>query len=294
MFTKGPTTNTVFLTVIVVSVLLLLLAKQTNQLNRFKQAISFITHPILIAVDSPANAYHWATDTFSSHAQLLAENDRLKTDSLLLKAKLQKFEAIEQENIRLQSLLGSSFKLGEQFLAASIIRTNLNPLTHQVVIDKGSRFKLYKNQAALTADGVIGQVIDVNPLSASIILLTDPNHAIPVEISRTGLRTIAVGSGNNNVLNLPYLPHNSDIRLDDLLITSGMGGLYPKGYPVARVSELAPAPGQAFMTARAITIARIETSREVLLVWSQQQPIPILSKEDASIPEESNTATSNE
>lgn len=247
-----------------------------------------------MAVDSPANAYHWVTDTFSSHAQLLADNSRLKNERLLLKAKLQKLEAIEQENVRLQSLLGSSFKLGEQFLAASIIRTNLNPLTHQVVIDKGSRFKLYKNQAALTADGVIGQVIDVNPLSASIILLSDPNHAIPIEISRTGLRTIAIGSGNNDSINLPYLPHNSDIRIDDLLITSGMGGLYPKGYPVAKVSELAPAPGQAFMIAKAKTIAKIENSHEVLLVWSQQQPIPILSKKSASIPEESNTAASNE
>ena len=247
-----------------------------------------------MAVDSPSRAYEWVTEAFSSNSHLQEENNRLKVEERLLKAKLQKYEAIEHENIRLQSLLGSSFKLGEQFIAASIIRTNLDSLSQQVVIDKGSRFNILNGQAAINDEGIVGQVVNVNPLSASIILITDPNHAIPVEISRTGLRTIATGNGDNNALNLPYLPHNSDIQLNDLLITSGMGGLYPKGYPVAKVIELAPAPGEAFMAAKAKTVANIESSREVLLVWSQQQPLPILSNIDntpqnqVSIPQPTN------
>ena len=276
--------------------MLLVFAQYTNQLERAKSALSFITHPILLAVDSPSRAYEWVTESFSSNSHLQEENDRLKAEELLLKAKLQKYEAVEHENIRLQSLLGSSFKLGEQFIAASIIRTNLDALSHQVVIDKGSRFNIHNGQAAINAEGIVGQVVDVTPLNASIILITDPNHAIPVEISRTGLRTIATGNADNNSLNLPYLPHNSDIKLNDLLITSGMGGLYPKGYPVARVSELTPAPGEAFITAKANTVANIESSREVLLVWSQQQPLPILSNTENTLPNQASAPqpTNNE
>lgn len=257
---------------------MLLLARQTNQLQRFTQALSYAVHPILVLVDTPSQIYDWLSENISSRSALLEENKKLNTESLLLKAKLQKLDVIEKENIRLHSLLESSFTLGEQFIAASLIRVKLDPFSHMVTADKGSRYKIYPGQAVLNADGVIGQVTKVLPLTASIILITDPNHAIPVEISRTGLRTIATGSGHANQLNLPYLPHNADIVKGDLLITSGLGGLYPRGYPVAHVSTLTPAVGQAFMYAQANTVAKIESSRELLLVWSQQQPIPLLPK----------------
>ncbi len=194
-----------------------------------------------------------------------------------MKAKLQKFEALEKENTRLHSLLESSFKLGEQFISAELINVNQNQNTQHIIIDKGSRFNLYAGQTALNEDGVIGQIIDVNPLTSSIMLITDPNHAVPIEINRTGLRTIASGSGIQNRLTLPYLPHNTDIQIGDLLTTTGLGGVFPKGYPVGIITQLTPIAGGAFMHAEAETVAKIESIRDILLVWSKQEPIPLLS-----------------
>jgi len=183
---------------------------------------------------------------------------------------------LEKENTRLRAVLASSFKLGEQFIVASLIKVNLDPHSHRVVADKGSRFNLFKGQAVINTNGIIGQVTRVLPFSSEIMLITDLNHAIPIEINRTGLRTIAVGTGLFNQLTLPYLPHNTDIKSGDLLITSGLGGVYPKGYPVATVSSLSAAPGQAFMQAQARTTVQNESIHELLLVWSNQQPVPLI------------------
>jgi len=254
-----------------------LLAQQTHQLGRFKDTISLIVHPVLIVVDLPSKAYSWLTESATGHSELAEENKLLKSESLLLKAKLQKFASLEKENTRLHSLLESSFKLGEQFISASLIEVNQNPNTQHIVIDKGSRFNLYAGQTALNEEGVIGQIISVHPLTSSIMLITDPNHAVPIEINRTGLRTIAVGNGSLNTLTLPYLPHNADVQVGDLLTTSGLGGVFPKGYPVANVSKLTPLPGEAFMYTEATTIAQIENIRDILLVWSKQEPIPLLA-----------------
>lgn len=233
-------------------------------------------HPILVLVDLPAKAYDWLNENTSGRAAILEENRVLKSAALVLKARLQKLDAIEKENTRLHSLLESSFKIGEQFISASLIKVNLNPNTQQIVIDKGHRFDLYLGQVALNEAGVIGQVIEVRPQSSTIMLITDPNHAIPVEINRTGLRTIATGNGAQNTLNLPYLPHNTDIKTGDLLITSGLGGVFPKGYPVAIVSTLTTLEGEAFMLAEATTIAKIDSTQDILLVWSNQEPIPLI------------------
>ncbi|MEO1963560.1 MAG: rod shape-determining protein MreC [Cycloclasticus sp.] len=277
IFTKGPSTNTRFIAAVIVSIALLLLAHQTNQLTRLKDSLSFIVHPVLVIVDLPSTLYDWFTQSTSDHAELLEENRTLRSSALLLKAKLQKFEALEKENTRLHSLLESSFKLGEQFISAELINVNQNQNTQHIVIDKGSRFNLYAGQTALNEDGVIGQIINVNPLTSSIMLITDPNHAIPIEVNRTGLKTIASGSGIKNILTLPYLPHNADIKIGDLLTTTGLGGVFPKGYPVGIITQLTPIAGGAFMRAEAETVAKIERIRDILLVWSKQEPIPLLS-----------------
>ena len=252
------------------------MASQTQQLNALKDGLSFVVHPILLSIDFPTKVQHWFSENTTDRAELLKQNSQLKSDALLLKAKLQKFAALEQENTRLHSLLESSFKLGEQFIAASLIKVNQNSNNQLILIDKGSRFNLYKGQAALNSDGIIGQITKVNPLTSSIMLITDPNHAIPVEINRTGLRTIASGNGTQNTLSLPYLPHNADIKVGDLLITSGLGGVFPQGYPVATISKLLPMPGEAFIHTEAQTVAKTESTRNILLVWSKQQPVPLL------------------
>ena len=255
------------------------MAQKTDYLQPLKDTLSLIVHPVLLAIDVPNKSLRWIAENTADRAELLEQNKNLVSEALLLKARLQKFSALEKENTRLHNLLESSYKIGEQFISASLINVNLSANTQHIIIDKGHRFNLFIGQSVINEDGVIGQIIEVNPLSSHVMLITDPNHAIPVEINRTGLRTIATGNGTLNALNLPYLPHNADVKAGDLLITSGLGGVFPMGYPVAHVSKLAPSPGEAFMHAEATTIAKIDSTREVLLVWSNQQPVPLLPSE---------------
>ena len=144
---------------------------------------------------------------------------------------------------------------------------NLDPYKHQIVINKGELNQTYPGQPLLDADGVMGQVVHVGPYTSTAVLITDTSHAIPVQVNRNGLRTIALGSGTINRLELPYLPNNSDILVGDLLITSGLGGRFPPGYPVATVSTIEQDPGQAFARITATPMAKLDRSREVLLVW---------------------------
>ncbi len=258
------------------SVCLLAVSYKTDYLDRFQGALSYVLHPLLLVVNLPSQSLDWLSEQTLGRSALLEENSSLKAEALMLKAKLQKFDAIEKENTRLHSLLESSFEIGEQFIAASLLSVNTNKNSQQVVIDKGSRFSLFPGQAALNEDGIVGQITAARPLTSDIILITDPSHAIPVEVNRTGLRTIAIGSGFKNSLTLPYLPLNADIQTGDLLTSSGLGGVFPKGYPVATISTFKLSGGEAFMRASATTIADIDRTHELLLVWSRRDPIPLL------------------
>jgi rod shape-determining protein MreC len=206
---------------------------------------------------------------------LQKENDVLKQQVLLYKTDLLKLDNLEKENIRLRALLEKSFVLGEQVLVAELIAVNQAPYDHIVVVDKGTHFGIHPKQPVLDANGVFGQVLRVSPFSAEIMLITDPNHALSVEVSRNGLRTIAVGSGQYNRLNLPFLPNNADILPGDTLVTSGLDEVFPQGYPVATIDQFISQPNKPFADISATPIAQLDKSREVLIVWSKSKPVPL-------------------
>ena len=211
-----------------------------------------------------------------SYRELQEENITLKKQQLIHKTKLLKFASLEKENVRLRALVEKSFNLGEQVLIAELISVNLVPYEHTIIVNKGSRFGVHIKQSVFDANGVVGQVIRSEPLNAEIMLITDPSHAIPVQINRNGLRTIAVGTGQIKRLSLPFLPNNADIQPGDLLITSGLGGTFPQGYPVAIVDTFEPQLDKAFANIYATPNALLNRSREVLIVWSNTQPIPFI------------------
>ena len=160
-------------------------------------------------------------------------------------------------------------------MVAELLAVNLAPYEHVVVVNKGSQFGVHKGQSVLDDDGIVGQVTKALPLSAEIILITDPNHAIPVQVNRNGLRTIAIGSGQLNKLSLPFLPNNADIVPGDLLVTSGLGGVFPQGYPVAVVESFVQQPDKPFAIIQAIPKAALNTNKELLIVWNNEQVIPL-------------------
>lgn len=249
------------------SVVLMTLDHRFNHLDRVRAALSWVIDPLRYAVTLPAMTFHWAGETLSSRDRLLDANRRLNEQNLLLRGRMQKFAAMEAENMRLRELLESSFKVGDKVLVAELLKVALEPFTRQIVINKGSGDQVFAGQPLVDAEGVVGQVVQVNDLSSIAMLITDPGHALPVQLNRNGLRAIAVGTGASNRLELLHIPNNADVRKGDLLVTSGLGGRFPGGYPVGSVVEVANEPGQPFQRVMAEASAHLQRNREVLLVW---------------------------
>ena len=275
MFATGPSINTRLLVAVILSIILLVLDQQSSRLATLRAGLSFIVYPILFAVDLPSKFISQISESAITYSELLSENKHLKEQQFISDSKLLKFAALEKENIRLRSLLDSSYKIGEQMLVAEILSVNSAPFDHVVLVNKGSRFGVHDKQPVFDTQGVVGQVIRTLPLSSEIMLITDPNHAIPVQVNRNGLRTIAVGSGQLNRLILPFLPNNADIKAGDLLITSGLGGVFPQGYPVAVVNSFEIQPQKPFAMISATPKAALDKIREVLIVWSDSKSVPL-------------------
>ena len=255
-----------------------------------RSVLSVVVDPVKYMVNLPSMILENTIDSARSYSDLKKENAKLKEERLIHQIRLLKLAALEKENIRLHALLENSYKLGEQVLIAELLSVNMAPYEHIVVVNKGSSFGVHPQQPVMDANGVVGQVFRTYPLSSEIMLITDPNHAIPVQINRNGLLTIAVGSGEINKLILPYLPSNADIRPGDLLITSGMGGIFPQGYPVAVVDEFTSHSDKPFTNITATPKAMLDRNRELMIVWSDSTPIPLSSKPVASEEEGINNA----
>lgn len=265
--------------VILASVILLAIEHRSNRLDQTRAFLSVLVYPIQLLVSVPIEMTANVMNSVILYNDIKNENEDLKRQQLVDSIKLLKYEALENENIRLRGLLENSFKLGEQVLVAELLSVNLVPYKHVVVVNKGSRFGVNVKQSVLDANGIMGQVIRSLPLSSEVMLITDPNHAIPVQVNRNGLRTIAIGSGRLDRLNLPFLPNNADILPGDLLVTSGLGGVFPQGYPVAVVDDFTVQPNKPFANISAIPKAKLDKSRELLIVWSDTTPIPFIFPE---------------
>ena len=246
-----------------------------HHLDSMRSFLSVVVYPLQWLVDLPDTSSEWFRESLSTRRELQEENASLRTQQLMLNTQLQKLESLEAENRRLRALLDSSFQVGNRhMLIAGLLSVDMDPYRHQIEVNKGSLDHLFEGQPLLDSKGVMGQLIHVGPLTATAMLITDPSHAIPVQINRTGLRTIALGTGSIDRLELPHIPTNADVRIGDLLISSGLGGRFPPGYPVAEVINVAQDPGNTFSEVSARPRAHLDRSREVLLVWPPELPSP--------------------
>ncbi len=257
---------------------------RSSRLDILRMSMSYIVDPLKYAIDLPFAVIKQTSESLGSYASLVRENADLRDEQLTHQSRLLKFEALEKENVRLRALLENSFKLGEQVLIAELLSINTMPYEHILVVNKGTRFGVHEQQPVLDANGVVGQVFRALPLTSEIMLITDPNHAIPVQINRNGLLTIAVGSGQLNQLNLPFLPSNADVQPGDLLITSGLGGTFPQGYPVARVDAFTSQPNKPFANITATPTSLLDRNRELMIVWRSSAPAPLISKPNITEP----------
>ena len=229
--------------------------------------LSTLVYPIQIAVNIPVEVGHWMSESLTTRSKLLEENSRLREEHKIISSKLQRYEILEAENRRLRKLLGSTIDYKEQVLIAELMAVEMEPSRHLFEIDKGLRDGVYEGQPVVDDNGIIGQIYHVGPFSSTVLLITDPSHSIPVQVNRNGLRAIAVGTGQYDTLLLEHLPTNADIRTGDLIVSSGLGKRFPRGYAVGEISGITHEPGSAFARVSVRPIADLNQSREVLLVW---------------------------
>jgi len=250
------------------SVLLMVLDHRQHHLDTVRRIIGATVYPIQVVVDAPFRMWEWLAESTADRNELQLEVGRLQAERLLTRARLQQLTALRAENDRLRDLLEARTQIRDEIRVAEIMAVDANPYRHNILIGIGSRDGVYDGQAIIDAHGVVGQVLETGIANSQAILISDPSHALPVEVNRNGLRTIANGTGEFDRLDLPFLPNNADIREGDLLVTSGLGGAFPAGYPVAVVSSVNRMPQAPFADVTAVPSSALDQIREIMLIWS--------------------------
>jgi len=261
---RGASLQALFFVVICIA--LMIVDHRFHHLEVVRANISLALTPLRYLVSLPATGGNWLNDWYTSHTELLNENEKLRAEGRILNARLQKLEILSEENARLRSLLGSARKLSDDVIVAELMSVDQNPYRQLIEINRGSSDGVEIGHAVIDDFGIMGQVIHVNAQSATTILISDPEHAIPVQFVRSGTRSVAFGRGSTSQLELRYLPATADIKVDDELVTSGLGGRFPADYPIARVTAINEDLVRGFVTVFAQPKARLDSSREVLVI----------------------------
>lgn len=264
---QTPAPGLRFLLLAGLSLFLLIADQRSDYLDAVRKTLGAAVYPLRIAVDAPISLWRWVEETTASRNDLLMDLSRLQTERLITQARLQRYAALESENARLRAMLEAERRVRDRVQVAEIMSVSSNPFRHGLIIDKGTRDGAFEGQAMIDADGVVGQIIEAGLLSSQGVLISDPDHALPVQVNRSGLRTIAVGTGEYDRLDLPFLPNNADIQEGDLLVTSGLAGAFPPGYPVGTVDAVIRAPQNPFADVTARPAAALGQVREVMLIW---------------------------
>ncbi len=260
------------------SVLLMTLEYRTDVLKPVRDELTQITYPIQYIVSLPSRIFDWTSNSLATRSRLIFENASLRKSQLLLQSRLQKLGVLEAENVRLQKLLQSSKKIKQRVLIAKMLAVDTDPYRQNITINKGSSHGVFIGQAVIDALGVMGQISQVANHSATALLISDPSHSIPVSVVRNGLRSVAKGLGQSDQIELNFIPGNGDIEVGDKLVSSGLGGRFPRDFPVATVSKVDRPLGKPFATVFATPAAELDRSHEILLVWQETLP---LDDEDA-------------
>ncbi|MDX3775147.1 rod shape-determining protein MreC [Chromatiaceae bacterium AAb-1] len=250
---------------------LMFLDRYTDSSTQLRSYLTTAVSPLFYVASLPESLFSGASEQFMSRQTLLAENVRLKEVLLRQSGQLQRLGFLQQENDKLRALLGSSPVVEGQRLVAEVLAVYSHPFSHQVVLNKGSNDGVTEYQAVIDDQGIVGQIVSVGPTSSRALLISDNTHAIAVRAERTSVRAVAEGLGQWDLLRVMHLPHSTDIREGDRLLTSGLDGRFPEGYPVARVVRISRDDSQPFMTVYAEPYAQLDRIRHVLLLWADSR-----------------------
>ena len=277
--TSGRTSGLLFRCVLycLLALGLIIVDKRYDHLGKIRRLLSVVAYPVQVAVASPFQGWDWFRDSVTTRDALRADKTKLEAELRLAQFRLQRYEALEAETQRLRTLRDSTAGVTDRFVIGDVMDVDLDAFRERVLVDKGAGDGVYVGQAVLDSGGVFGQVARVGQLTSEVILVSDAAHAIPVQINRNGLRTVAVGTGDTNRLKLPYLPTSADVIAGDLLVTSGLGGGFPAGYPVGTVAEVKRDPAQSLADVDVKPAAALDRSRELMFVWLKPQAAEVLA-----------------
>ena len=275
---SGRTTGLLFRCVLfsLLALALIIVDKRYDHLGKIRRLLSVVAYPVQVAVASPFEGWHWFRDSITTRDALRTDKAKLEAELRVAQFRLQRYEALEAETRRLRALRDNTISVTDRFVIGDVMNVDLDAFRERVLVDKGAGDGIYVGQAVLDSGGVFGQVARVGQLTSEVILVSDAAHAIPVQINRNGLRTVAVGTGDTNRLKLPYLPTSADVVAGDLLVTSGLGGGFPAGYPVGTIAEVKRDPAQSLADVDVKPAAALDRSKELLFVWLKPQAAELL------------------
>lgn len=240
-----------------------------NSLETTRALLDNLAAPVFWLADIPARLSEWGANRVQSRSELLEENERLQREHLVLQGRSLQMASLQAENVRLRALLNSTALLRDDVLVAELIGVSPDPVRHRLVLNKGESDGVFVGQPLIDANGLMGQIVEVSYSNSRALLITDATHSIPVQVNRNGIRAIAEGTGVLGVLEIHHVAATTDVREGDLLVSSGLGGRFPVGYPVAVVDTVERDPGEAFARILATPSAALDRSRHVLLVFTK-------------------------
>ncbi|MEW5892687.1 MAG: rod shape-determining protein MreC [Pseudomonadota bacterium] len=240
-----------------------------DALGKVRAGFNAVIHPAQQVIVWPFDFLRDAGSFFTVHSELRHERDQLLEERSLLRARLQEYQALAAENARLHILAGLPPAPGLTRVPAEIIRASQDPFARKVIVNRGSLHGVVAGRPVIDEVGLIGQVTQVFPASAEVTLLTDRNQSAPVQATRNGMRILVSGMGNDSLLEVRYLDLHADLKPGDILVTSGLDGVYPPGLPVARVLEIQLPRHNPFARAICQPLAGIGQHRHVVILMPE-------------------------
>ena len=257
-----------FAIIIVLAVSLMALDVRSKILSNFRYYVESALYPVLVFADSPHYVSKLVSSQFKSHSELLKENEQLSTENFMQRADILRLKDLESENAALRRLLNSPVRKDTQRLFAEVIDVDVDPFLRRVIVNRGTESSVHEGMPVITDVGLVGQVMNVNYNYSRVLLLTDPSCSIPVIDARSNVRAIATGTGSQAEIEINNVARSADIKKGDLLLTSGIGGAYPRGYPVATVTSVGISDSQPFASIKAKPLVDTDKMRFVLMFWN--------------------------
>ncbi|MFQ3192121.1 MAG: rod shape-determining protein MreC [Paraglaciecola sp.] len=270
MFSNGPSLPNRLALGLFLSVALILFDHKLDGFGTTRVYLNSFVSPLQYLANLPGQLLNASASRFVSHERLFDDNAKLTHDAMLMNGQLQRLTFLQEENDRLRSLLNSPVQDNTRKVVAELMAVDNNPYSHQIVINKGAINDVYEGQPVLDSKGIVGQIMQVSSTNSRVLLIADVTHAIPVRIARNNVRLVVSGSGSLDELLIQHVVHNSDLKIGDILLSSGLGNIFPEGYPVASITSIIKDEGRPFSQVKAKPIAQLDRLKYLLLLWSER------------------------